>query len=88
LRLQILALRNTIGKKAVKGAICGICSTGGLVRIARPIRQRAEFAPGPTQHQMGNRNFLMKPACVFMVAARFGVDWFVLHGGALAQSLP
>jgi hypothetical protein len=37
---------------------------------------------------MNNRNFLMKPACFFMVAARFGVDWFVLRGCDLAQSPP
>jgi hypothetical protein len=36
---------------------------------------------------MANRNFLMKPAFFFMVAARFAVDWLVLRGCDLAHSL-
>jgi hypothetical protein len=84
LRLQISVFRNTIVKAAAQGAICGICSTDVLGRIGRPIRHKAAFARSPTKHHIANRNFLMKPACFFMVAAQIGVDWFVLRGCDLA----
>jgi hypothetical protein len=75
-------------RRRAQGAICGICSTGGLERIARPTRDKVEFARGPTNRHMNNRNYLMKLACFFMLLARFGVDWFVLRSCGLAQSPP
>jgi hypothetical protein len=85
---QISVFRNTIGKKAAQGAICGTFSTGGLGRVGRPTRHKTELSLGPTKRHMNNRNFLMKPACFFMVAARFVADGFVLRGGDLALSPP